>query len=1035
MAASPRFSVPRALGFLTLAAALVATPLAEAAPRAGQPLRAPRPNRANAFDLERRADAGRINMFTTNYGTIAWDQTSGGAGLVWPRGSGLTAVFASGLWLGCTVNGEVRTVVAEYSSEYGPGPMQGGTFVDPSLPEHKTYKVSRWTGDPSDTAHVDRTPAELAADPQLDPLAHHSWSEYIAGARPYGAPTRMWRLPNTTTPQPDDSVDVEGPDVLADQMLWSVYNDADPAHHQNNAGASTPLGVEIQQSVFTFARSDDVGDIVFVRFRITNRGTNTLDDLHVSVWSDPDLGGSSDDLVGCDTTRTLGYCYNAYGSDALYGSPPPAVGYVLLRGATRLVDGADLGLTAFNKYINGTDPSSPLETWNYMQGRHADGSLVIDPTTNMPTRYFHPGNPEAASGWLDSNPSDRRMLLSSGPSRMLPGEVQEVWAAIVVGAGATHIASVSTVRCLADIASTIYHSAFTNLLPEPWTACGTSPPPANCPKPAAFWAYDCPPGQGLLSDPQLDQVAAWVSDHSTLFDWPVNPRPQFCATVGPPGPHDLRSMARSEFAAFLANMSGNEIDLPIGGGNRIRLHPLTSIECPPLRARTLGELAAPASTNVGFLDGVYWNDVMTNRRALEGVNAGLPGFGGGASTMYDFFGSSIDPFSMPDSFMTVELRFDHTTTQKAYRYLRIEEQGTGAAPAGGREYRYAGFHTVPFTCWDVVNNVQLDVGFVERAVTDAGGTILPPVSQVATFDSTWAPDSSALGGREYLFVFSRPYSPAPKAELAQDGLPFSGVSPGLYALWSKLRADGDVIDDGDRFQFVWGVAPTPGADSLMVALESQSLADPAVQLAYQNLIDCLSNINHGVGIGPTCDFVVPTLVSLVSADVVERRVRLVWHGPEVGWSAAIERRDEGGDWVELARLSSDATGRLAYVDADVVAGGRYEYRLAIAGPDGIEYLGATEVSVPVSATLAFLGARRDDAGGGMVITYSLATREAARLELIDVAGRRVRAIDLGAPGAGTRRHLLDDRPLPAGIYLVRIVQGTGRVNGKIAVVR
>ena len=64
-----------------------------------------------------------------------------------------------------------------------------GRFVldDPNRPAHRTYKVARWTGDPADSAHVDRTPAELAADPLLDPLAHHSWSEYMAGAAPSGA--------------------------------------------------------------------------------------------------------------------------------------------------------------------------------------------------------------------------------------------------------------------------------------------------------------------------------------------------------------------------------------------------------------------------------------------------------------------------------------------------------------------------------------------------------------------------------------------------------------------------------------------------------------------------------------------------------------------------------------------------------------------------------------------------------------------------------------------------------------------------------
>ena len=820
---------------------------------------------AQVLDQARRIDVNRINMWATNYGQFAWDLTTGNAGLVFPKGTNQTAVFASGVWLGCTVGGVPRTVVAEYSSEFGPGTMVGGTFDDPSRPQYIVYKVARFTGDPADTAHVNRSPAELAADPLLDPLLHHSWSEYLNGAAPYGAPTRLYRLPDTATPAPDDSVDVLGPDVSGDQMLWKVFNDADPALHTNRAGNSTPLGVEIQQTTFAFDRTDDLGNVVFLKFRIINKGANTLDDMYVSLWSDPDVGGPVDDLVGCDIGRTLGFAYNATAIDPVYGTPPPAVGYVLLRGPVDHATGATLGLTAFNKYINGTDPSSTTETYNYMQGLLPDGNVLLDPTTGQPTRYFYPGDPVTGHGWIDANPSDRRMLLSSGPFRMTPGDTQEVVAAIVVERGPDNLSSVGTVRCLADLARSAFQQDFTLPLPSPASPCSTAAAfvVTNCPQPASFWALECQSGgSGQLTLQQLAQVAGFVNGQATLFDWPTDTLGQYCATVDPPGVPDLRQQARREFASFLANYSGSQTDLDIGGGQRIWLNPGTSIACPPLRAQTIRELAATALLTPVFRDGVYLNDNVANRRALEGVNSGLPGFGGGAGPASGFFGSSLDPTTAPDSFMTVEIRFDHALTQKAYRYLRLEQQSTGAAPPQGRSYLYGGFRPVNFTCWDVQNNVQLDVGFVERTVTDAAGTILGPAFQPATFDSTWGPDDSATGGREYLFVFRRPYSPTPKAQLAQDGVPPSGTAPALYALWSRLRSASDVIDDGDAFQFQWGRPASPGADSLMVELESRSLSEPAVQSAYTDLIQSLSQINAGIGIGQTCFGPTPTPDSL-----------------------------------------------------------------------------------------------------------------------------------------------------------------------------
>ena len=102
--------------------------------------------------------------------------------------------------------------------------------------------------------------------------------------------------------------------------------------------------------------------------------------MYVSLWADPDLGGSTDDLVGCDTTLSLGYCYNATNSDQTYGSAPPAVGYDFFLGP-RTPLGDTLGLTSFNKYINGTDPASSDATYNYMQGLLPDGSDLINPMT------------------------------------------------------------------------------------------------------------------------------------------------------------------------------------------------------------------------------------------------------------------------------------------------------------------------------------------------------------------------------------------------------------------------------------------------------------------------------------------------------------------------------------------------------------------------------------------------------------------------------------------------------------------------------
>ena len=88
----------------------------------------------------------------------------------------------------------------------------------------------------------------------------------------------------------------------------------------------------------------------------------------------------------------------------------------------------------------------------------------------------------------------------------------------------------------------------------------------------------------------------------------------------------------------------------------------------------------------------------------------------------------------------------------------------------------------------------------------------------------------------------------------------------------------------------------------------------------------------------------------------------------------------------------------------------------------------TQVSVPGEAPIAFAldPVRPDPArGSALVVQFTLPSAAPASLELLDVAGRRVSAREVGQLGAG--RHKLDfgaGRGLAPGIYVVRLQQGT-----------
>lgn len=389
---------------------------------------------ATILDTESRIDANNIDMFVTNFGSYAYDLGNQASGLYYPSGSSNTAVYAAGIWLGAKVNGEIRLAVATYGQEFTPGPMAGGTF-QPDGPTFRNYKVVR---DLNTNA------------PDTSAFAPYEWP------RADGAPT--------------DSLG--RPALLGDQMIWSVYNDADPSLHTDLSGGTEPLGVEIQQSTFAFYNGAGLDNVVFLKYTIINKGPNTLDSTYVSLWADPDLGGFSDDLVGCDTTLSLGYCYNSNNNDAYYGDRPPAVGFDFFRGPIVQVSPGvydTLGMTSFNKYTNGTDPLSAVETYNYMSGLFKDGSPIYeyDNLAYPVTHYQVSGDPVAGDGWLDDTPGDRRLFLTSGPFTMAPGDTQVVVGAVIVGQGADRLSSITDLRNKDRNAQLAFDTDFVQAPPVP----------------------------------------------------------------------------------------------------------------------------------------------------------------------------------------------------------------------------------------------------------------------------------------------------------------------------------------------------------------------------------------------------------------------------------------------------------------------------------------------------------------------------------------------------------------------------------------
>lgn len=385
-------------------------------------------------------DVNNIRTFVRNNGSFDRDPGTGNAGYEWPKGTGNTAIYASGLWIGSrSSDGVVRVAVAEYDYEYAAGPMIGQQWADPDDPGYRMYKIKR-------------------GDNALNSPDYAAWPVQD------GAP-----------------VDENGkPLLIGDMTVWCVFNEADPSVHTNmNA---PPLGVEIQMTAFGFNRSDALGNAIFYKWKIINKGGRSLDSTYITIWSDVDLGDSGDDYDGCDTTLGLGITYNGDPVDGVYGSTPPATGFDFLQGplvpgaptdTARFPDGRTfpgmklLKMTSFIKYSNdATDLGNPQtgeEVFNYQKGVTRSGQLIRDPQNN-PTTFMFPGDPtqpSSATNWIETDPpGDRRFMMTAGPFHLADGDTQEIVAANLIAVGADYKGSVTAVKNADALVQTAYDLNF-----------------------------------------------------------------------------------------------------------------------------------------------------------------------------------------------------------------------------------------------------------------------------------------------------------------------------------------------------------------------------------------------------------------------------------------------------------------------------------------------------------------------------------------------------------------------------------------------
>ena len=181
------------------------------------------------------------------------------------------------------------------------------------------------------------------------------------------------------------------------------------------------------------------------------------------------------------------------------------------------------------------------------------------------------------------------------------------------------------------------------------------------------------------------------------------------------------------------------------------------------------------------------------------------------------------------------------------------------------------------------------------------------------------------------------------------------------------------------------------------------------------------------------DVPVPATASLVRAEARPGRVELEWRFTEAVPEVVFERSRDGSEWSEIARVVPGSLGRVTYEDTDVRPGESLAYRIHFQSGDQRVWTVPVWVEIPrVELALRVMPPATQ---GRLSLEVTLASDEPARLELMDVSGRRLQRHDLSHFGTDPTRLELELNGIASGIAWLRLRQGSEMRTLRVAIAR
>jgi len=100
------------------------------------------------------------------------------------------------------------------------------------------------------------------------------------------------------------------------------------------------------------------------------------------------------------------------------------------------------------------NPEYASAAYDYLQGKAGTvHQFIVDPVTGNPIKFFFSGDPVAGTGQLPANfplgnasPQDIWILLGTGPFTLVPGDTQEISAAVHIAQGTDRLHSITLLK-------------------------------------------------------------------------------------------------------------------------------------------------------------------------------------------------------------------------------------------------------------------------------------------------------------------------------------------------------------------------------------------------------------------------------------------------------------------------------------------------------------------------------------------------------------------------------------------------------------